>query len=80
MLTRLIRAKYPNFKMLQTQYRMHPFLLNVPNVLFYDQMIGSGYKIQYETRFLHKEYPMLFIDCETEEQRYGSSYTNEEEA
>ena len=27
MLTRLITAGYENFKMLQTQYRMHPFLL-----------------------------------------------------
>ena len=80
MLTRLIRAKYPNFKMLDTQYRMHPFLLNVPNVLFYNQMIVSGYKKLHDNKFLHKDYPMLFIDCETEEQRYGSSFTNEEEA
>jgi superfamily I DNA and/or RNA helicase len=27
MLTRLITAGYENFKMLKTQYRMHPFLL-----------------------------------------------------
>jgi superfamily I DNA and/or RNA helicase len=45
MLTRLITAKYPNFKMLQTQYRMHPFLLKVPNALYYDDMIESGYRI-----------------------------------
>jgi superfamily I DNA and/or RNA helicase len=31
MLTRLFTAGYMNLKMLQTQYRMHPFLLKVPN-------------------------------------------------
>lgn len=67
--------------MLTTQYRMHKFLLTVPNVLFYEGKIESGYKGEgLKLRFLHKEKPMLFIDCETEEQRYGSSYSNEEES
>ena len=30
--------------------------------------------------FLHRDHPVLFINCKTEEKRYGSSYTNEEEA
>ncbi len=76
MLTRLITAGYANFTMLQTQYRMHPFLLQVPNALYYDGMIESGYKISYENKFISREYPLLFINCETKEQRYGTSYTN----
>ncbi len=76
MLTRLITAGYANFRMLQTQYRMHPFLLQVPNALYYDGMIESGYKISYENKFISREYPLLFINCETKEQRYGTSYTN----
>jgi superfamily I DNA and/or RNA helicase len=80
MLTRLIEAKYPNFRMLKTQYRMHPFLLKVPNALYYDDKIESGYRIQFENKFISREYPMLFINCETEEQRYGTSYTNQDEA
>lgn len=36
--------------------------------------------MQYENKFISRDYPLLFIDCETEEQRYGTSFTNEEEA
>ena len=43
-------------------------------------MIKSAYRIQYENKFISRDYPLLFIDCETEEQKYGTSFTNEEEA
>ena len=43
MFSRLVEAKYSNFTMLTTQYRMHPYLLQVPNTLFYDGVIDSGY-------------------------------------
>lgn len=59
---------------------MHPELLKVPNVLFYDNRISSGYKKDFDTKFLHREQPILFIDCETEERSYGPSYTNPEES
>ena len=59
---------------------MHPELLKVPNVLYYDEKIENGYKYKMENLFMHRDKPVLFIDCDTEEQRYGSSYTNEEEA
>lgn len=80
MFNRLVEAKFPNKLMLSTQYRMHDYLLKVPNVLFYDNKIESGYKNEFENLFLNREKPMLFIDCNTVEQRYGSSYSNEEES
>ena len=36
--------------------------------------------MEYQNEFLSREYPMLFIDSESEEQRYGTSFSNEEEA
>jgi hypothetical protein len=30
--------------------------------------------------FLHRDHPVLFINCKTVEKKYGSSYTNDEEA
>ena len=39
MITRLIYAGFPNFVMLKSQFRMHPFLLKIPNSLYYDDMI-----------------------------------------
>ena len=59
---------------------MHPFILKIPNALYYDDMIESAYKIIFENKFISREYPCLFINCESEEQRNGISYSNEEEA
>ncbi len=59
---------------------MHPYLLQVPNVLYYDNKITTGYRIQVENKFIHRDYPMLFINCETDEQGYGTSYMNTDEA
>lgn len=81
MFTRLLNGNYPNFRMLQTQYRMHDFLLKVPNTLFYANQIESGYRnVMPENIFLHRERPMLFINHEIVEQHYGSSYVNNEES
>ena len=41
--------------MLQTQYRMHPFLLKVPNDLYYDNKIENGYTMNYYNIFLNKD-------------------------
>ena len=54
MLTRLITAKYENFKMLKTQYRMHPFLLSVPNTLYYKNEIENGYTMKFDNRFINR--------------------------
>ena len=55
MLTRLITAKYENFKMLKTQYRMHPFLLSVPNTLYYNNEIENGYTMKFDNRFINRD-------------------------
>ena len=55
MLTRLFTAGYKNLKMLQTQYRMHPFLLKVPNDLYYENKIENGYIITNENKFINKD-------------------------
>ena len=55
MLSRLFNAGFKNFKMLQTQYRMHPFLLKVPNDLYYENKIENGYSINYANSFINKD-------------------------
>ena len=40
--SRLIDANHP-FDFLDTQYRMHETLMEVPNMLFYKNMIKCGY-------------------------------------
>ena len=75
MFSRLIEGGF-QFTMLTTQYRMHPYLLTVPNVLFYDNKIVSGYKKSFDNKFINSELPFLFIDCETIEEGYGTSFSN----
>ena len=75
MFSRLIEGGF-QFTMLTTQYRMHPYLLTVPNVLFYDNKIVSGYKKSFNNKFINSELPFLFIDCETNEEGYGTSFSN----
>lgn len=76
---RLIEGGYP-YTMLEDCYRMHPYLLNIPNTMFYDNKIKSQYQQSYTTSFLNKKMPFLFIDCNSNETRYGTSYMNEVEA
>lgn len=42
MIERLENENYPSI-MLDIQYRMHPYLLKIPNTLFYDGLIVDGY-------------------------------------
>ena len=63
MFTRLVNGNFPHFKMLTTQYRMHDYLLKVPNTLFYNDMITTGYRnVITENIFLNRQRPLLFID------------------
>jgi hypothetical protein len=56
---------------------MHDYLLKVPNLLFYDDKIKSGYKKNPKMPFvIDEKKPMLFIDCETVELKYGTSFSN----
>ncbi len=42
---------------------MHPYLLNIPNTLFYDGEIESGYEVGFEDRFfLDKDKPLFFVN------------------
>ncbi|CDW78563.1 phage head-tail family protein [Stylonychia lemnae] len=79
MFERMYLAKYP-LEMLTTQYRMHPFLLTLPNQMFYNNKIENGYIQQYKNQFIDKEKPMLFIHIDSTESKFGTSYFNMEEA
>lgn len=63
--------------MLDTQYRMHPRLLEISNSEFYNGKIQNGYKILPKNAFLNPdEAPMLFINHETNEKDFGNSFCN----
>ena len=69
-----------NYNVLDTCYRCHPSLLQVPNKLFYDDMIRSGYQFHDEKRFLFSHNPFLFIDVPRgREQNKGTSFCNFQE-
>jgi len=60
---------------------MHDFLLKVPNTLFYQDQISTGYRnVLPENIFLDREMPLLFINHDHHEQHYGSSYVNVKES
>ena len=61
MYQRLIQSGF-NFLFLDTQYRMHDSLLKVPNKLFYNNCIMSGYQAIAGKQFLGAKIPFLFID------------------
>ncbi len=62
MFARLVNAAGVPKIMLDTQYRMHEFLLNVPNLLFYEDKIKSMYKGDLRTKFISSKKPFLFIN------------------
>ena len=41
---------------------MHETLMKVPNMLFYDNKIKSGYVPKPDKRFFYSDKPFLFID------------------
>eukprot|EP00347_Sterkiella_histriomuscorum_P011740 403371285 len=76
---RLINSGYPHV-MLSSQYRMHPFLLQLSNRMFYNNKIENEFSFSFQNFFIHKDRPLLFIDVNDEETRYGSSFYNEGQA
>ena len=59
---------------------MHDSLLKVPNSLFYDNKIRTGYEPDPEKKFLYAQNPFLFINVsEGEEEPKGTSFLNREE-
>ena len=64
--------------MLNVQYRMNPYLMKVPNTLFYHQKIKNDSDQSFEY-FIHKERPLLFINVNEEglyEDYVDPSYQN----
>ena len=59
--SRLIDAGHP-YDFLDTQYRMHEALMQVPNLLFYNNKIKSGYEPNPWKKFMNSDAPFLFID------------------
>jgi regulator of nonsense transcripts 1 len=79
MFSRFMEAGYPISTMLNECYRLHPEILTIPNNLFYEGKIKSSYTHSFETEFISRDKPMLFIHSEAPEERYGVSFTNEGE-
>lgn len=76
MFSRLIDAGHP-FAFLDTQYRMHETLMQVPNMLFYNNQIKCGYVGDPEKQFLFSDKPFLFVDViDGKEQLKGTSFVN----
>jgi len=79
MFSRLIAAGYSH-SFLDTQYRMHESLMQVPNILFYDNLLKCGYNNDDQKTFLFSKSPFLFVDVEQgAEERKGYSYVNFQE-
>lgn len=54
--------------------------MDVPNELFYNNQILSGYKPNNEKHFMYSDSPFLFIDVpDGDEKLKGTSYYNEQE-
>ena len=59
---------------------MHDTLMRVPNLLFYDNKIKSGYKEDDQKIFLYSKVPFLFVNVmDGEELSKGTSFCNMKE-
>lgn len=83
MFQRIIKEKIclQNSVMLNTQYRMHPDISQLPNNLFYDNELIDG--VHPNDRKISKNFILQkhlnFINFNKEEERNGTSYFNQEE-
>ena len=72
--------------LLDTQYRMHPALIEFPSKTFYDDRLKTGVEPEArrpptEIRFDHPEKPLWFVDVATgREFLRGCNISNREEA
>ncbi|CAM4762660.1 unnamed protein product [Rotaria magnacalcarata] len=75
-----------NSIMLDTQYRMHPALIDFPSKIFYDDALKTGIKPEQrptpqEINFINKQIPLMFVDVDEGYERiHGSNIFNKEEA
>ena len=59
---------------------MHKSLMEVPNLLFYNNMICCGYQPNPLKKFMYSDTPFLFIDVpDGQETLKGTSFYNMEE-
>ncbi|CAF4882758.1 unnamed protein product, partial [Rotaria sp. Silwood2] len=74
-----------NSIMLDTQYRMHPSLIDFPSKVFYDGSLKTGIKpeqrpIPQEIKFINKQIPLMFVDVDQSyETIHGSSIYNRQQ-
>lgn len=79
MFSRMIEADYPH-SFLDTQYRMHETLMQVPNRLFYEGLIQCGYVPDRQKMFMFSRRPFLFVDVKNGREKVkGTSFANFEE-
>lgn len=82
---RLLENVRINSIMLDTQYRMHPALIQFPSNYFYDGLLKSGVTIQQRTKqltiqFIDQQIPLMFVDVKGGSERIlGANIFNEEE-
>ncbi|CAF2851667.1 unnamed protein product [Rotaria sp. Silwood2] len=82
---RLLENLNINSIMLDTQYRMHPSLIDFPSKVFYDGSLKTGIKpeqrpIPQEIKFINKQIPLMFVDVDQSyETIHGSNIYNRQE-
>jgi superfamily I DNA and/or RNA helicase len=47
--------------MLDTQYRMHPYIMKIPNLMFYNKAIKNDPKQNFKF-CMHQNKPLLFVN------------------
>ena len=71
--------------MLDTQYRMHPALIDFPSKRFYDGLLQSGVTTEQrptpiEIKFINAQIPLMFVDVdEGRETIHGANIFNRQE-
>ncbi|CAF0846345.1 unnamed protein product [Adineta steineri] len=82
---RLLENLNINSIMLDTQYRMHPSLIDFPSKIFYNGLLKSGVTSEQrptptEITFINKDIPLMFVDVDQGEERiHGSNIYNKQE-
>jgi len=82
---RLLENVNLNSIMLDTQYRMHPALIDFPSKVFYDGLLKSGVTSEQrptptEIKFVNPNIPLMFVDVDQGyETIRGSNISNKQE-
>jgi regulator of nonsense transcripts 1 len=82
---RLLENLNLNSIMLDTQYRMHPALIDFPSKYFYDGLLQSGVTPEQrptpaEIKFVNQQIPLMFVDVDQgPEKIQGSNIFNKHE-